>query len=126
MDSVSSAVNAMKEEQKRLEDKNRGRMCYVPKPGYVWNPFSKYPNNLPCYCGSGKKFKKCHQATIPLTIQQSQEKEVKDYLNRMIKYVTMLKDKGIIYKVEEKKDTEVVATTQVLEQTEEVKQDEQV
>lgn len=32
---------------------------YVPQIGNKWNPILKYPKNESCYCGSGKKFKKC-------------------------------------------------------------------
>lgn len=34
--------------------------AYSPPPGKVWNPARDYPRNLPCLCGSGLKYKKCH------------------------------------------------------------------
>ena len=33
---------------------------YAPKPGYAWNPLRNWPRNEVCFCGSGKKSKKCH------------------------------------------------------------------
>ena len=32
---------------------------YALEKGYAWNPFRKFPRNLPCFCASGKKAKKC-------------------------------------------------------------------
>lgn len=32
---------------------------YKPKPGFSWNPLKGFPRNSPCFCGSGRKFKKC-------------------------------------------------------------------
>lgn len=29
------------------------------------HPFKKYPRNMVCYCGSEKKFKKCHGLVLP-------------------------------------------------------------
>ncbi len=37
----------------------KGR-AYTPKAGYAWNPLRDFPRNEVCFCGSGKKFKKCH------------------------------------------------------------------
>lgn len=44
---------------------------YVPVEGSAWNPLQKYPRNEPCYCGSGKKFKKCCLPFEPLAIDQA-------------------------------------------------------
>ncbi len=33
-------------------------------PGLVWNPLAYFPRNMPCFCGSGKKFKRCHKLTM--------------------------------------------------------------
>lgn len=30
------------------------------------HPFKKYPRNMKCFCGSGKKFKVCHLEQIPI------------------------------------------------------------
>jgi hypothetical protein len=37
------------------------------------HPFHKYPRNAVCYCGSGRKFKKCHGQVLPLYCEQKQE-----------------------------------------------------
>lgn len=41
--------------------------AYAPGPGFVLNPLRKFPRNLPCPCGSQKKFKKCHEPIIART-----------------------------------------------------------
>ena len=69
------------------------------------NPLSKYTRNLACYCGSGKKFKKCHLNTIPKYINKTQANKLSKYLEQMIDVVTSLKKRGITYqKVEENED----------------------
>ncbi len=32
---------------------------YEPEVGHSWNPIVSWPRNNPCFCQSGKKFKKC-------------------------------------------------------------------
>lgn len=104
MVSVSETIPQQTKEKVIDHSKLKG---YAPEKTHTWNPFKKYPHNLACYCGSGKKFKKCHANNIPETIPKVQEKEVKAYLERMVKYVSLLKSKGITYKVEERKDEKV-------------------
>lgn len=62
------------------------------------NPLSKYPRNLACFCGSGKKFKKCHLYLVPKYIYKTELKKLSKYVEDMIKIVSELKSKGIIYK----------------------------
>ncbi len=88
--------------RKRQKDsKNAGRMAMKPKSGYEWNPFKKYPLNLHCYCGSGKKFKKCHANAIQQCVKSSDVKQIKAYVDKMIAYVSELKSEGIVYKTQQ-------------------------
>ena len=87
--------------KKQKEDKKAGRMSYKPKPGYTWNPFRKYPQNLPCYCGSGKKFKKCHRDVLPVCVKSSEVGQVEAYIKKMIAYISELKSEGIVYKTQQ-------------------------
>ncbi len=40
------------------------------KPGYAWNPLLGVDRNIPCPCGSGAKFKKCHLLKMPRAIPE--------------------------------------------------------
>ena len=55
-------------------------ICYVPKPGYMWNPLENFPRNLPCFCGSEVKFKKCHMPGLSRTISVEQYKKLEPYI----------------------------------------------
>lgn len=51
------------------------------------NPFKKWPRNLPCFCGSGVKFKKCcHDKIIDVVTKVEHEDLVKDF-NWMLDYM---------------------------------------
>lgn len=41
------------------------------------HPARKYPRNWPCFCGSGKKFKKCHLEQVPHWILKNEAPRVK-------------------------------------------------
>lgn len=45
--------------------------------GYSWNPLRSLPRNLPCPCGSGVKFKRCHLDKMPDAIPTKMAKEYK-------------------------------------------------
>ena len=53
------------------------------------HPFLKYPRNMPCFCGSGKKFKKCHLKEIPQVVFKHQAPQLKALLNQ---YLDTFKD----------------------------------
>lgn len=38
--------------------------AWSPAAGSAWNPLKKWPPNEACWCGSGKKAKKCHLPTV--------------------------------------------------------------
>lgn len=46
-------------------------MAYQVKKGFMWNPLRKIPRNMPCPCGSGKKFKKCHYLAMPAVLPEN-------------------------------------------------------
>lgn len=50
----------------KRKSKGMGRYTFFrPKEGYVDNPLLKRGRNDPCYCPSGKKFKKCCMKKMP-------------------------------------------------------------
>lgn len=51
-----------------------------PAPGWAWNPLLRYPRNLACYCGSGKKFKKCHEAREVRVVTKEKAEFLNGYL----------------------------------------------
>lgn len=57
----TEAQREMSKAMKNFEKKgiDRTKVVFRPKEGRAWNPLSGYPRNEPCWCGSGKKFKKC-------------------------------------------------------------------
>lgn len=67
-------------------------------PSRTINPLCRYPRNLPCFCGSGIKFKKCHMNFVPKYINKTESEKLSKYVDDMIKVVSELKQKGIIYK----------------------------
>ena len=86
-----------KDEQKA--DRGRLRMCQALKNGYIHNPFVKYPRNLWCFCGSGKKFKKCCNGRVLEAVKLKGNEDLKLGFERTVKHVTdMWDDFGIIYK----------------------------
>ena len=48
-------------------------IAFKPDDVSMFNPVRDYPRNLPCYCKSGKKFKKCCYLTQPFVVKQSKE-----------------------------------------------------
>ena len=46
---------------------------YKPRAGQTWNPLLKYPRNESCFCGSGKKAKRCCLLEIEAKPTVSQE-----------------------------------------------------
>ena len=53
--------------------------------GASWNPYLKYPRNKECYCGSGKKFKKCCLETEALAIPKKAAEIAKPLIDRVRK-----------------------------------------
>ncbi len=39
------------------------------RDGYEWNPLRAFPRNLPCPCGSQKKFKVCCLDSMPAAVK---------------------------------------------------------
>ena len=56
---------------------------YRPKKGFNWNPLLKWPRNKPCFCSSGKKFKKCcNTKMLPLCIPENRAKGLQDFIDK--------------------------------------------
>ena len=62
----------------------RHRVAKGLKPGYAWNPLKKFPRNVKCFCGSGKKFKNCCLSKLRDIVDTKTAREIKkgmdDYL----------------------------------------------
>lgn len=67
---------------------------YMP----VVNPFSRWPRNLSCFCGSGVKFKKCHQGKIAAGVKQDQAKGLERDYKKVLAHVEGLQERGHIFK----------------------------
>lgn len=65
------------------------------------NPFKKWPRNLPCFCGSGRKFKKCHDQGLATHIDISEAIVLQPDFDRMLKEVQGRQDQGVGYKLKE-------------------------
>lgn len=67
----------------------------------VDNPFKKWPRNLPCFCGSGKKFKKCCEDKIDQTVTLQEFDVLQPDFEKMLAEVQDNVAKGVGYKLEE-------------------------
>ncbi len=69
-------------------DKSYKRIDVHSKPDMqVQNPFVKWPPNLSCFCGSGRKFKKCCQDKIVKTVTETDSKILAPDFERVLKLV---------------------------------------
>lgn len=57
------------------------------KPGWAHNPALKYPENYPCFCGSGQKFKKCCSNSLPLYVKSASIKKIEAEVNECLRFV---------------------------------------
>ena len=71
------------------------------EPTMVSNPFIKWPSNLSCFCGSGRKFKKCCQGKIGKTVTEAESSTLKHDFDRILKYAQSLAAKGERYQLEQ-------------------------
>lgn len=67
----------------------------------VLNPFRKWPSNLQCFCGSGKKFKKCHQHTLGQYCSKEEAEALRPDFEKTLAYVQGLRAQGVGYKLAE-------------------------
>lgn len=67
------------------------------RPGVVYNPFGSWPPNLWCFCGSGRKFKKCHDGRIPVGCSEHQFETLKKDFEKVFTHVQNLRDQGLPY-----------------------------
>lgn len=66
------------------DDFDRSKMIFKLEPGFSWNPIRDFPRNHKCFCGSGKKFKKCHLDKCSPVIETSKVKELKDAMRKIL------------------------------------------
>lgn len=65
------------------------------------NPFKKWPRNLQCFCGSGRKFKKCCELGLSSDVTSEEALILQPDFDRMLKEVQTKTDQGIGYKLKE-------------------------
>jgi hypothetical protein len=71
------AGNSLPEWKKdQLKYSKLNKICWKLKKGFQWNPILRYPRNALCWCGSGKKSKKC---CLPNASMICKDKEVSGY-----------------------------------------------
>jgi hypothetical protein len=58
-------------------------MAYKPKDGLVFNPLLKYPRNIPCFCGSALKAKRCCIPKLKRAIPLERLEELKAYMDHV-------------------------------------------
>lgn len=71
MQEVSNDESAQQQKEVPAKKEKYRQMMCSPMDGYGWNPLNSYPVNMMCFCGSGKKFKKCCQSKIPKCLPNS-------------------------------------------------------
>lgn len=65
----------------------------------IANPFKKWPRNLPCFCGSGRKFKKCCDDKMSRAVKVSDFKVLKEDFDRILTYIKERVERGVNYKL---------------------------
>lgn len=74
---IQALVDSLKMPKLRV-----GKQAFALVPGHVWNPLRALPRNRPCPCLSGKKFKACCLANLPLAVREA---DAKIYIEQMQK-----------------------------------------
>lgn len=70
------------------------------EPNTFDNPFKKWPVNLSCFCGSGKKFKKCHVEQVQTFVSRANYNILIADYEKSLAHVQGLHDRGNIYKLD--------------------------
>lgn len=78
---MASPTTLLLQAQIRAETKQQ---AFIPKPGHVWSPLLRYPRNAKCFCGSGKKFKTCHQGNMKMAVTPEEAKHLKAYVDNVV------------------------------------------
>jgi hypothetical protein len=87
-----SAVTPINEGYKNARD-------HDSQKGMTDNPFSKWPPNYPCFCGTGKKFKACCKDTMQIQVSGRDALVLKTDYEKQLVHVKTEMDKGIWYKM---------------------------
>lgn len=59
------------------------------RDGYKWNPYTDYPANSDCPCGSQKKFKKCHRSQLNATVKNEDYQPMRDFVDHVKRNPTL-------------------------------------
>ncbi len=57
---------------------------WSPAENRVWNPLRDFPRNMPCFCGSTTKFKRCCMSKLEDTIEPQQLAPLKAAMAKVI------------------------------------------
>ncbi len=98
-----SAIKPIDKSYKRIDihektvdtgEKNKG------KNHFVANPFKSWPRNLSCFCGSGRKFKNCHDEGLGSMVSVSEVETLKPEYDRILSIVNEMAVRGVRYQLE--------------------------
>ncbi len=56
------------------------RRAYYPKKGMAWNPLRTLEVNSVCFCGSGRKFKKCCRLTVAECVSEANAVKLREFM----------------------------------------------
>jgi hypothetical protein len=79
-------------------DESYNRVTYPEAKALAPNPFSKWPVNLSCFCGSGMKFKKCCEPKMPSQVPVKDAEILKADFEKQLQHVQGIHDRGNIFK----------------------------
>lgn len=63
---------------------NDGPRVYIPKPDFAYNPLRDWPRNDNCFCGSLKKFKRCHLDKLEHAVPKAMITHLRLYVKRFV------------------------------------------
>ncbi len=63
---------------------NSPTKIWFPADGRLWNPLREFPRNMPCFCGSGNKFKRCCMKNLEDTVEPQQLAPLKKAMAQVI------------------------------------------
>lgn len=75
-------------------------MKFTLKEQKYKNPFCNWPRNLSCFCGRGKRFKNCHEKTIPKIVTKEQCGILIGDYNKLLSRVMNLKSVGHVFRTQ--------------------------
>jgi hypothetical protein len=81
-----------------INDGYKQARTHEDQKGMVDNPFSHWPVNWPCFCGSGDKFKKCCSDKMSHHVSSRDAQVLKADYEKQLVHVKNQMDLGVWYK----------------------------